>query len=165
MIERGFKIMKQKNEGINVKRYATILAIVILCMGITLAVFMNYYNKSINAYVVGGSEVLVIQKDLSDFTLNCSGGSANNSQTLRLFSYEDIDLNATIDITKIVNVEGCDFENDCTIGLFNLSGSEIQTDNMVSILANDYQDLELKAVCLKNSCPQNISISIQLIEI
>jgi len=157
--------MKQKKEKFKYKNYCIALAIVMILGVGVLAVFMNYYNKSITAYVVGGSEVLVIQKDLSDFTLNCSGGSANNSQTLRLFSYEDINLNATIDITKIVNVEGCDHLEDCTIGLFNLSGSEIQTDNMVSILANDYQDLELKAVCLKNSCPQDILIQIQLIEI
>ena len=154
-----------KKEKFKYKNYCIALAIVMILGVSVLAVFMNYYNKSITAYVVGGSEVLVIQKDLSDFTLNCSGGSANNSQTLRLFSYEDIGLNATIDVTKIVNVEGCDHLEDCTIGLFNLSGSEIQTGNLVSILANDYQDLELKAVCLKNSCPQNISISIQLIEI
>ena len=157
--------MKQKKEKFKYKNYCIALAIVMILGVGVLAVFMNYYNKSITAYVVGGSEVLVIETDLNDFSLNVSEQSANNSQTLRLFSYEDINLNATIDITKIVNVEGCDHLEDCTIGLFNLSGSEIQTDNMVSILANDYQDLELKAVCLKNSCPQNISISIQLIEI
>ena len=156
--------MKQKKEKFKYKNYCIALAIVMILGVGVLAVFMNYYNKSITAYVVGGSEVLVIETDLNDFSLNVSEQSANNSQTLRLFSYEDIDLNATIDIIKTGNVE-CDFENDCTIGLFNLSGSEIQTGNLVSILANDYQDLELKAVCLKNSCPQNISISIQLIEI
>ena len=158
------KISKKRKKFFG-KNYCIAIAIVLVLGVGVLAVFMNFYDKSITGYVVGGSEVLVVETDLNDFTLDVSEQSASDVQTLRLFSYEDIDLNATIGITKTANVEGCDFENDCTIGLFNLSGSEIQTDNMVSILANDYQDLELKAICLKNSCSQNISISIQLIEI
>lgn len=130
--------------------------------GTSYAIWIFFINDSLVVTVTSEGQPLSFSVSFADVSIDTSNSSMTKNSTATL-SNSDGAFNMNISATEIrtaTDVDCQDYENDCIITYF-FEGNEINSSAIVPITAGN-QDIKTSVFCVQNSCPQNISIEMNL---
>ena len=163
-------MVKKTKKGSLVKKLSKSKVFVGLCittllvMGVSAFYFFTY-DKTITGYIIGGDveKISITFDTLADYTLNVTEDTTTYQNLTLLNTDGSKQILKNLTLTRINNDLSClNFDTDCSVELIN-STNDVLPDTFT--LKPGSNPMSLRTICDYRSCPQNISIELELTEI